>query len=923
MWRTILEEIRHRRGRSLALLAGIAAATAAFAMFTGNSETQQLEVRGKLTHNFRGAYDILVRPRGVETPIERSEGLVRDNYLSGIFGGITLAQYHEISRLPGVKVAAPIAMIGYVLQPAAMKFNLTRDLNGSARQLFAVRVARTTQHGLVHLTDQSGYVYATRSPVTLPSGSQAFGSDIEHLGGRRTAAVCPETVRPDGTTGNPFDQSERGIAFCWSHKTGFYGDGWAGGSFGAPKPGLGFFIRFPYAFLLAAIDPGPEARLDDVSRTVVSGRYLRGGDVPTKRHVAGVTGGRIDVPVLVSTHPYVDDRDEVTVRALPAAAAQAMVHDRTLTQVDQTLARGGPGRVVLRRSVGERQAYRALLAAITHQQVAVVQNYWSSGPTAYRRLGPRALKPIPVVNPLSVWRSQYMGTGVVDPPIDAELPAFRPLHPHVGVGRGVLSIKLASLRAVGTFDPTRLPGFSPLSRLPLETYNPPVAAPANARTSQLLHGRDLLPDGNLAGYLQTPPLLLTDLKSISAFTNKSVYPNVDGRAPISTIRIRVAGVRGDDPLSRERIRVVAQTIEQKTHLQVDVTAGSSPTPVRVDLPASAHAPALQLTEGWVEKGVAEKILSVVDKQSVILFLLILVVCALFIYNAAAASVHARRVQFGVLASLGWRNRDVFRLILGEQAVIGAVAGIVGAAVAIPASSAAHFHASSAHALLAIPAAVLLAVVAALVPAVRAARMTPLDALRPPVRHPARGWHVNGLPQLAIINIARAPTRSLLAATSLTLGVAALTVLLAVTTVFHNALTGSLLGSAITLQVRGSEYAAVVVIIVLAIASIADILYLGVRERAAELATLRATGWTNAALARLVVLEALWLGLVGSLTGAGLGLLAAATFAGALPSQLILVAIIAAIAGTIVTALAALAPTAAISRLAIVPVLAAE
>jgi hypothetical protein len=73
---------------------------------------------------------------------------------------------------------------------------------------------------------------------------------------------------------------------------------------------------------------------------------------------------------------------------------------------------------------------------------------------------------------------------------------------------------------------------------------------------------------------------------------------------------------------------------------------------------------------------------------------------------------------------------------------------------------------------------------------------------------------------------------------------------AIATVFHNALTGSLLDSAITLQVKGSEYAAVLVIIALAIASIADILYLGVRERAAELAALRATGWTNVALARL-------------------------------------------------------------------------
>jgi putative ABC transport system permease protein len=919
MWRVILEEVRHRRGRSLALLAGIAVATAAFAVFSGNSHTQQLVVRGRIAHNFRAAYDILVRPRGTETPIERSQGLVRDNYLSGIFGGITVDRYHEIAHMAGVQIAAPIAMIGYVLQPVSITLDLTRDLNSASRQLFAVRVTRRTDRGLVQIVDESGYVYGTRQAISSPTTPQAFSGDTEEIGSGRRAAICPRTVRADGSAASPFDQSERGIAFCWSSQTGFDGVGWSGSGF--KRHQLGFFIRFPFPFLLAAVDPNAEARLDGVSRTIVSGRYLRASDRPKLAEPFGVP--RIAVPVIVATRPYMDDQDEVTVRELPAAAGQAMVDNRTLAEVDRTIARDGPGRVVLRRSVGLPQAYRGLLSAITHQQVTPIQNYWSSGPTRYRRLGPRTVAAIPIANPPSIWRSDYMATGVVDPPIDSSLTAFRPLDPHVGRGENVSSIQLPTLRAVGTFDPRRLPGFSPLSRLPQETYNPPVAAPANAHTRRLLHGRDLLPDGNLAGYLQTPPLLLTDLNSIPAFTNRSVFPNANDSAPISVIRVRVAGVHGDDALSRERIRVVAQRIEQATHLQVDITAGSSPTPVHVNLPATAHTPALQLIEGWVQKGVSESILSALDKQSVVLFVLILVVCAAFVYNHAAAGVHGRRVQFGVLASLGWSDRELFGMIVGEQVVIGIAAGIIGAAIAVPVSSAAGFHSSAAHGLLAIPSAVILAVVAALVPAVRAARMAPTAALRPPVLHAGRGWHVRSVSQLALINIARAPGRSVLAAASLALGVGALTVLLAITIVFHNTLTGTLLGSAISLQVRGSDYAAVGVIVILATTGIADVLYLNLRERAAETATLQAVGWPDRTLARLVVSEALWLGLVGSLTGAALGVLAASTFAQALPHELIALAGGAAAAGTIIAALAALAPTIAIGRLATVPILAGE
>ena len=49
------------------------------------------------------------------SPIEEKYGLVEANELSGIWGGITFDQYASITSIPGVDVAAPIAMIGYVI----------------------------------------------------------------------------------------------------------------------------------------------------------------------------------------------------------------------------------------------------------------------------------------------------------------------------------------------------------------------------------------------------------------------------------------------------------------------------------------------------------------------------------------------------------------------------------------------------------------------------------------------------------------------------------------------------------------------------------------------------------------------------------------------------------------------------------------
>jgi hypothetical protein len=55
----------------------------------------------------------------------------------------------------------------------------------------------------------------------------------------------------------------------------------------------------------------------------------------------------------------------------------------------------------------------------------------------------------------------------------------------------------------------------------------------------------------------------------------------------------------------ERNREGVQQIAVGTGLDVDIVAGSSPEPVTVALPAGRFGqPSLELTEGWLKKGVA-------------------------------------------------------------------------------------------------------------------------------------------------------------------------------------------------------------------------------------------------------------------------------------------------------------------------------
>jgi ABC-type antimicrobial peptide transport system permease subunit len=133
------------------------------------------------------------------------------------------------------------------------------------------------------------------------------------------------------------------------------------------------------------------------------------------------------------------------------------------------------------------------------------------------------------------------------------------------------------------------------------------------------------------------------------------------------------------------------------------------------------------------------------------------------------------------------------------------------------------------------------------------------------------------------------------------------VLTAVTLAFRGTVVGSLLGNAVAVQVRGVDYVAVAATIALGVMAVADVLFLNIRERAAELATIRALGWPESALSRLVVTEGAAIGLCGSLVGAAAGLAGAAEFAGQFPARLLLAATVAGLAGVLVTVVAALVP----------------
>lgn len=438
------------------------------------------------------------------------------------------------------------------------------------------------------------------------------------------------------------------------------------------------------------------------------------------------------------------------------------------------------------------------------------------------------------------------------------------------------------LQVVGHFDPALLPQGGELGRVPLEEYHSAVIDAADDATQDALGADTLRPDLNPYGYAQMPPSILVPIAALPMFT--SAGGDVASAAPVSAVRVRVSGVTGMDAASRERIRLVAERIQQATGLEVDITTGSSQVPQRVALPPSQlGVPALSLDEMWSKKGVALAIADALDQKSPLLFTLILVSAALTVGVSAAAAVQARQRELGTLASLGWSSGRLTASVLLELGVIGLAAGVLGSALAWRLASALGVEAGWWRPLVAVPAALVVTLFAGLGPALRAGRTRPIESLRPVLAGAGSArWRVGGATTLGLAQAGRRPGRVALGALAVALPVAALTLLAGIVQAFQGAVVGSVLGDAVSFQVRTPDLIADAFLAALGAVAVSLILFLGVREDARSYAALSAAGWRDAMLGWSVATQALVIALVGGVVGAGLGGAGLALLAGSVP-----------------------------------------
>jgi len=610
--------------------------------------------------------------------------------------------------------------------------------------------------------------------------------------------------------------------------------------------------------LLVGIDPEAEAALVGLQNATLEGRYFT-----TEDRVEGEETGHVypdgrsavlyDVPVLINAHPYISFTVEYTLSRielptpgmLTLEALQALAHAGGREYLERV-----PGQVVLQRMLDAAEGYAMIFSTLggeTNRPTSLNTEYIVPSPIHYREAEMAPAEGLVLeAMPVGQWGQEA---------------SFR-RQSALGMGR----TSMFQLKTIGAFDLARLLEGQQLSpnAVPLETYLPPRAVLKYNEDGQPVEPVALRPTFNPGGYVTTPPLVLAPLELAEL---------LGGPAPISCIRVRVAGIEEMGEEARARIEALAQEIVDRTGLEVDVMVGSSPQPLLVHIPGYGDVPPTGYVEElWVKKNVDTAILQNTHWTSFLVLGLTLGVCALYVVSVSYLSVLGRQGELGLLKALGWRTSAVAGLILSEQALVGGLAGAASALLALALSWLLHLAIPVEAALLMLPLGVGLCLVGGLAPAWRAVILPPAHVVQAgEVRARGRAPGRLTVAGYSSRHLLRRRGRALAAVLMLALATAMLAFMGLVTLSARRFLETTLLGQHVALEVRGYHLVVALVCALVAALTVADLTLLNARERRREMGLLRAAGWRAGDVVRLFLGEAAWIGLLGGVLGSGLAL----------------------------------------------------
>jgi ABC-type antimicrobial peptide transport system permease subunit len=621
-------------------------------------------------------------------------------------------------------------------------------------------------------------------------------------------------------------------------------------------------LSFGSQIMIAGIDPEAESKLVGLDKAVIkdeNNNYFAENDTAETIKVAeGIEETKI--PVLASNKEYVDGEITFEIERLDLPFNSEGEQESTLTKV---LNKGGEeflknqqGVPVEKYSFTVKEAQKKLLEEIQKptylQDSSISRGKWM----AFR---PSPVEYKPVSSPFKErWPFAYEITPYTVPE-GSLLPIEQSFRPVNMFSEDSTDWPRLQLDFKGVFDPTKLKiSKDPLTELPMETYFPAKAQwVLDEKGNPVNPPEDMKPLNNPYGFLTKPPHILTTIDAAA---------KVLGDKPISAIRVNVSGVEGMNEVSEQKLNAVAKEIEEVTGLITDITLGSSPQP------ALTHIPKIEGDEsiGWVQQPWIKLGSSITIFQETKMGLTgviasVIVVAIVYVFSSNLIMMFARKKEFAVLLTMGWRPRQLSKMLFLESTILGLLVGLISWTI-LGFFEVANSNVNTSPLRLGLIGLFGLVIYWAgtIIPSVLVSKIRPFETMKSgDVSNTNRVLKSETVIGMSINYLFAKWKRTLLSVISIAFPTSLLIFFLFVTFRLKGIMYATWLGEFVAMEVGSLHYIAMGVSILIAILTTAEIIWQNVTERHGEISVLKAMGWRNKNVRLLVLLEG---GLTGILAG---------------------------------------------------------
>ncbi|MER2169685.1 MAG: FtsX-like permease family protein [Psychrobacillus psychrodurans] len=802
------------KGKLLLLLVSVLLIFSSASTLIGMTETKKGNVEDELQKRWKASYDIVVRHPDSRS-ITEEQGLLEPNYLSGMEGGITLEQLEQIKKIDNVKIAAPIAMIGYIGNHIELE-----------KPILETGIYRNTYYDEMN----NGF-----------SKEKKFEYTSYYVVGKWFPEDIVENIYPGIMT-----------------------------------------LSYGSVNLLAAIDPEAEAALVGLDEATIlndNSRYFNERDFKKEENSSAgsnltpIEGKDFTIPVLVNNLQYEDGTYVSRYEKLDIPFDQD--HDEIMKEIVE---KGGheyldtvKGKTVKTYQYHKKEIHQSIVDKILDRSDSKLSRLPTStypfarpGEVLYKKMeSPYKEK----------WPNAY-DIEVFIPTDDDDLnkESYRQYN---SFEEEYLSQNW-NLDFIGVFDPKKLNlSKDPFTGLPMETYFPAKAELAlDGEKKPVNPSVELSPTNDSFGYLTKPPLLLTTIDTATSIL---------GDEAISAIRIKVNGIETINEESEMILQQVASDIESKTGLIADITLGSSLQNTLVHLPGvNGYESIGWLQQPWIKLGTSMEIFQEVQVGSFATLLIVLLVGTIYILTNSILRFLARKREYATLLALGWKLNMLARMFYLEAIILGGVVALLNLGIMFVFTL---LGASITMFLILCMAVIplLLFLLGASITTVLSKRVEPYDAIkREEITGRTMKFKGHSILGMSIKNMLGKRTRSIFSILSISVPSGLLVLFLFASLELNGVLNASLLGEYITIKISTEQYVAIIVAFILAIFTATEIMWHNILEQQSSFAIMKAIGWKNNGIRKLVLFEGLLTGICAGAIGLIIGLAFIYIFYGSIP-----------------------------------------